>query len=69
MLTFTILRVERRVEKMEHAIGEMGGLLILKSYIKISRCRLRYYLDQPPGSIITKIDSVLTKMEIIGGPF
>merc|ERR1712083_834343 len=31
--------VERRVEKMEHAIG----------------------------SIITKIDSVLTKMEIIGG--
>ena len=30
VLTFTILRVERRVEKMEHAIGEMGRLLILK---------------------------------------
>ena len=30
VLTFTIVRVERRVEKMEHAIGEMGRLLILK---------------------------------------
>ena len=34
VMTFTILRVERRVEKMEHAIGEMGSLLILKVILR-----------------------------------